>query len=357
MTTVRQRVDGFCDTFGLTVPVLQAPMAGACPVPLAVAVAQAGGMGACGTVLDAPERIGAWMEEFRAGVPSGVVQLNTWIPDRLSLSGQERDQLAREAEAFLARFGAPGTVRGTGGPPPYQEQCEAMLAARPAVISSIMGLFEADYVRRMHDAGVAWFACATTLEEALAAQEAGADAVVAQGMEAGGHRGSFDPEQAERTDIGLFALVPWFVDHLRIPVIAAGGIGDGRGVAAALALGASAVQVGTALLRSPQAGIAPQWAAALDETGPEATTMTRAYSGRLARAVTTPFLRAWEEPTAPRPAPFPDQIGLMARWRAGGAAGIDPANHFAGQSAALATPEPAGDLVTRLWRDASALLV
>jgi nitronate monooxygenase len=356
MTTIRQRVADFCDTFGLTVPVLQAPMAGACPVPLALAVARAGGMGACGTVLDAPERIGAWMEEFRAGAPSGVVQLNTWVPDRLSLSAGERDNLARKAEAFLERFGAPGTVPVTGGPRPYAEQCEAMLAARPAVISSIMGLFEADYVRRMHDTGVAWFACATTLEEALAAQEAGADAVVAQGMEAGGHRGSFDPEQAERTDIGLFALVPWFADHLRIPVIAAGGIGDGRGVAAALALGASAVQVGTALLRSPEAGIAPEWAAALDQTGPEATTMTRAYSGRLARAVSTPFLRAWEEPNAPRPAPFPDQIALMARWRAGGAPGIDPANHFAGQSAALATSEPAGDVITRLWRDASALL-
>jgi nitronate monooxygenase len=356
LTEVQQRVDDFCGIFGLTVPILQAPMAGADPPALATAVAGAGGMGAHGAVLDTSERIATWMEEFRAGAPSGAIQLNTWVLDPPGFSGEERGRLVHEAEAFLKRFGAPGMVSRHGGPPPYQEQCEAMLAARPTVISSIMGVFEAEYVRRLHDAGVAWFACATTLEEALAAQEAGADAVVAQSMEAGGHRGSFDPEQAERTDIGLFALVPWFADHLRIPVVAAGGIGDGRGVAAALALGASAVQIGTALLRSPEAGISPEWSAALDGAAPDATTMTRAYTGRLARTVSTPFLQSWEEPQAPRPAPFPDQMGLMARWRAGGVPGIDPANHFAGQSAALAAPEPAGGLIARLWRDASALL-
>src|SRR3954463_3399823 len=145
-----------------------------------------------------------------------------------------------------------------------------MLAARPTVISSIMGLFEADYVRRLHEQDIAWFACATTLEEALAAQEAGADAIVAQGVEAGGHRGTFDQDAAERTDVGLFALLPWFADHLQVPIVAAGGIADGRGLAAAWTLGASAVQVGTALLRCPETSISKQWAARLRGLAPEA---------------------------------------------------------------------------------------
>ncbi|MEV7681884.1 nitronate monooxygenase [Streptomyces sp. NPDC088341] len=356
MDDVCRRVRTFCDGFGVTVPVLQAPMAGACPPSLAAAVAGAGGMGACGAVLHGPEQIGEWMKAFRTGSPSGSVQLNVWVPDFPGPGPQERERLAADAAAFLGEFGTAGESGGWSGPPPYREQCEAMLASQPTVVSSIMGLFEPGYVRRLRAAGIAWFACATTLEEALAAQEAGADAVVAQGMEAGGHRGSFDPEDAERTDIGLFALVPWFADHLRVPVVAAGGIGDGRGVAAALALGASAVQVGTALLRSPEAAIEAEWADALDGLGPEATLTTHAYTGRLARAVTTPFLQAWQRPEAPCPAPFPDQAGLVGRWRAGGAPEVDPLNYFAGQSAALASPEPAGEIVRRMWQDASALL-
>ncbi|WP_300016500.1 nitronate monooxygenase [Pseudonocardia sp.] len=343
------RVREFCDRFGLRVPILEAPMAGACPPQLAVAVAGAGGMGASGVVLDPPEQIARWMREFRAG-SDGPVQLNIWIPD------PPADDPARvdAARAFLGRLGTPGEPGAAA--PDFAEQCAAMLDARPTVISSIMGLFEPSFVARMHDAGIAWFACATTLDDALAAQAAGADAVVAQGMEAGGHRGTFDPAMAEATDVGLFALVPRLADGLDVPVIAAGGIADGRGVAAAIALGASAVQIGTALLRTPEAAIAADWARSLHGLAPEATVPTRAYSGRLARAAPTPYVTAWHTPGAPPPAPYPHQRALVAQWRRGEPDGIDRVNHWAGQGAALATADPAGEVVARMWREAVAVL-
>jgi nitronate monooxygenase len=346
---VRRDVRDFCDRYGLRMPVLQAPMAGACPPELAIAAAEAGAMGAAGVVLDHPERIADWNRRFRAG-SAGPLQLNIWIPDppREDRAGVDA------AAAFLSRFGTPAPPGAPG--PDFAQQCEAMLAARPTVLSSIMGRFEPGYVRRLHDEGIAWFACATTLDEALAAQDAGADAVVAQGMEAGGHRGSFDPDAAERVVVGLFALLPRFVDHLDVPVIAAGGIADGRGVAAALTLGATAVQVGTALLRSPEAAIDPRWAASLDGLAPERTVTTRAYSGRLGRAAPTPYVLAWQEPGAPRPAPYPQQRRLVGRWRQGSPNGLDAVNHWAGQAAAMAAAEPAGEILTRMWGDALRLL-
>ncbi|GLJ67749.1 2-nitropropane dioxygenase [Nocardioides luteus] len=335
-------------------PILEAPMAGACPPALAAAVADAGGMGASGVVLDPPEKITAWVADFRAR-SAGPFQLNIWIPDPAV------DDPARvsAAEEFLSRFGTPGPEQPPA--PSFEDQCEAMLAARPRAVSSIMGLFPPDYVDRLHEAGIAWFACATTLAEARAAEEAGADAIVAQGLEAGGHRGVFQAEAAERTAVGLFALLPHIADGVDLPVIAAGGIADGRSVAAALTLGASAVQVGTALLRSPETGIADAWAASLDGLEPEDTVPTRAYSGRLGRAAPTPYVRSWEGPETPDPAPYPHQRALVAKWRKGepGPAAevpLDRANHWAGQAAARAVAAPAADIVSRMWEEARALL-
>ncbi|MEO6880731.1 MAG: nitronate monooxygenase [Mycobacteriaceae bacterium] len=345
----RARAFRFCERFGLRVPLLQAPMAGACPPELAVAVAEAGGMGASGVLLDAPERIASWVREFRAG-STGALQLNIWIPE----TTPDEPGAVEAASEFLSRFGTPGPAAAP--PPVFADQCEAMLAARPRVVSSIMGLLEPDYVRRLHQHSIAWFACATTLAEAVAAQDAGADAVVVQGVEAGGHRGTFDPKATEATQVGLFALLPWCVDRLSVPVVAAGGITDGRGVAAALALGASAVQVGTALLRTPEAAVDAGWARSLEALAPEATTITRAYSGRLGRAVTTDYVRAWAGAGAPEPAPHPHQRRLVGQLRRGNSAGIDRINCWAGQGAALATTEPAAGVVTTMWREADALL-
>jgi nitronate monooxygenase len=352
----RHRAREFCDRFGLRVPIVQAPMAGVSRPELAIAVAEAGGMGASGVLRDSPQRIAEWARQFRAS-SSGVFQLNIWIPESSKLDAHQRRARVDAARQFLRRFGSPPEADESGHPGlVFAEQCRAMLEAQPAVMSSIMGLFPGDVLTGMRERGIAWWCCATSLAEALAAQEAGADAIVAQGMEAGGHRGTFDQDEAEHTDVGLVSLLPWFADHLRIPIIAAGGIADGRGVAAALSLGASAGQVGTALLRSPEADISPQWSAALEGLAPEDTVTTRAYTGRLARAAPSPYLAAWTTPEAPRPAPYPDQLSLVTRWRDGTPEGLEKANHWAGQSAALATTDPAGDIVTRMWRDAEALL-
>ena len=351
----RQRAQAFCDRFGLRLPILEAPMAGACPPALAAAVANAGGMGAMGAVLTQPQGIGDWVSQFR-NASNGSLQLNLWIPD----PAPQRDPDAEaNVRAFLSQWGpTPPPEAADSAPPDFAAQCEALLAAGPAVVSSIMGVYPPEFVARLKDRGIAWFANVTTLAEARQARSAGADAIVAQGLEAGGHRGAFDASAAERQLAGLIALVPRLADHIDLPIIATGGIGDGRGVAAALALGASAVQVGSALLRCPEAGLHPAWSEALADVEPEGTMLTRAFSGRLGRAATNDYILAAAEPQAPRPAPYPVQRGLTASMRQEAQAQNDPRRMqmWAGQSAALGRPEPADEFVRRIWDEARGLL-
>lgn len=350
-----ERANSFCSRYGLRLPILLAPMAGACPPSLSIAVANAGGLGACGALLMQPPVIRQWTAEVRAAT-NGPFQLNLWIPDPPPARDHSHEAAVR---LFLASWGpeVPDTA-GNATPPDFVAQCEAMLDASPPIISSVMGLYPPDFVERMKQRGIAWWANISTVAEARAAEAAGADVVVAQGMEAGGHRGCFDAHRAEAEMVGLFALLPAVADAVRIPVVATGGIADARGIAAALLLGASAVQIGTGFLRCPEAQLHPAWAEALARTPPEGTVVSRVFSGRAGRSIATSYVRAATAPGVPTPAPYPVQRGLTQAMRdaAAKAGDVQRMQAWAGQSAALARATPAAEVVRDLWDGAGRLL-
>jgi nitronate monooxygenase len=350
-----ERARAFGARFGLRTPVLLAPMAGASAPSLSIAVMQAGGLGACGALLMAPDEIRAWAGEVRSKA-GDAFNLNLWIPDPAPVREGAHETRVRE---FLGHWGPP--VAAEAGDAPLQDfeaQCEALLEAAPPIVSSVMGLYPPAFVAHLKERGIAWFAVVTTVAEAREAEAAGADVLVAQGAEAGGHRGAFAAELAERQLVGLFSLLPAVVDAVHVPVVATGGIADARGAAAALVLGASAVQVGTAFLRCPESGIHPAWAAALGRVAPEDTIVTRAFSGRAGRGIATAYTRAAAADTAPPPAPYPIQRGLTAAMRkeAQEMGDLERMQAWAGQSAALGPSGPAGEVVRSLWQETEALL-
>ncbi len=355
MHTALRRAQSFALRFGLAHPVLLAPMAGVPAVGLSLAIARAGGMGALGALLHEPSAIAAWVADYRAQ-GGGPLQINLWIPDPAPVRDAAHEAALR---AFFAGFGPEvPAAAGDATPPDFAAQCEALLAARPTAVSSIMGLYPAAFVARLKLAGISWFANVTTVGEALAAEAAGADVVVVQGAEAGGHRGAFNPALARDQAVGLFALLPQVADAVKLPVVATGGIADARGIAAALLLGASAVQMGTAFLRCHEAGIHPAWAAALGGLRPEGTQLTRAFSGRWGRAIATHYVRAAAETSAPEPAPYPVQRGLSAAMRkaADVAGDVQRMQAWAGQGAGLARTLPAREALLALWQSATKLL-
>ena len=349
------RAESFASRLGIRLPILLAPMSGACPPVLAAAVANAGGMGACGALLMKPEEIKAWCDEFRRQ-SQGEFQINLWIPDPPATRDAESEKQQRE---YLATWGPSiPPEAGDAVPPGFESQCDALIAAAPKAISSIMGLYSSAFVSEMKTHKILWFATVTTVAEAHAAEAAGADVIIAQAMEAGGHRGAFHPAEAVRQMAGLVALIPQIVDAVTIPVVAAGGIADARAVAAALILGASAAMIGTGFLRSQESSIHSAYADRLAHTEPHETIVTHAFTGRPGRSIANTYALASSAPGTPAAAPYPVQRGLTRAMRehALKTGDTDHMQMWAGQAARFARTDSASTITQQLWDDASHLL-
>lgn len=330
---------------GIDHPIVQGPFGGGLStVALAATVAEDGGLGSYGAHITAPEQIAGLVADLKAATTRSFA-VNLWVPHpgERDVPGDLAKHVAR-LQPYYDELGAspPGPDKLLGQD--FTAQIEALLAAEPPAISFVMGIPSAQVVTEARRRGIVTIGTATTVDEAVAIEAAGLDAVVASGSDAGGHRGAFLRPVTESL-VGTFSLVPQVADAVSIPVVAAGGIADGRGIAAALTLGADGVQIGTGFLATEESAASEVHRAAL--CGPEArvTVLTRLFSGRHARAIPNRFIRemaAYEDEVPP----YPIQNSLMLPIRRTGHP--DYVNLWAGQSAALTHPRSAKDYLEAL---------
>ncbi|MEG0973490.1 MAG: nitronate monooxygenase [Comamonas sp.] len=340
---------------GLQLPIIQGPMTGSDSPALAAAVSAGGGLGSLGCGMRSP----AAMREAAAAVRAQTDRpfaMNLFVQPAPTPSPAEVEHALARLRPLYARFGAEPAVPAQWCED-FADQLDTLIALRPAVASFTFDILTAAQVARLHQAGCQVWGTATTVAEALAWQTVGADAVVASGCEAGGHRGTFLSDYASSM-VGTFALVRDCVKQLSIPVIAAGGIMDGAGIAAALALGAQAVQMGTAFLVCPESAINSAYRTALARAVATDTVTTRTISGRPARGIRNAMISALEANEADIPA-YPVQNALTGALRKLAAAQGDAQylSLWAGQGVAQARALAAASLLQQLadeWRSAGA---
>ncbi len=343
------------DLLGIEHPIVQAPMAGAMDWELAAAVAEAGGLGSLPCGMLSPQQIREQMDKIRArtGKP---INLNFFCHAAPELNNAREAAWRNRLAPYYRELGVdPAAPVPSSNRAPFDAaQCELVLELKPQVASFHYGLPDAAFVRRIKETGARVLCSATTVGEARELEAQGADAVIAQGLEAGGHRGMFLTDDLA-AQLGTFALVPQIVDAVAVPVIAAGGIVDARAIAAAFALGASGVQIGTGYLFCPEAKIAAPYRAALAEADARGTTMTNVFSGRPARGVVNRFIRE-VGPSSELAPEFPLATGavmpLRAKAEAQGSGEFTPL--WAGQAAPLGRAMPAGELTRTLAQEALA---
>jgi nitronate monooxygenase len=346
------------DRLDMDLPIIQAPMAGADSPGLAAAVSGSGGLGSIGAAMHTPASLMQVAEEIRTATNRGF-NLNFFCHQTPPPDPERAARWLNRLAPLFAELGIEPPTELTGGRAPFDAPaCVVLETIRPSVVSFHFGLPEPALMERVKATGCAILATATTPDEARWLEARGVDAVIAQGAEAGGHRGVFAKDwRAPGGMIGTMALVPQIVDAVRIPVIAAGGIADGRGVAAALALGASAVQIGTAYLQTPEAGISALHRDALAAASPNDTAMTNAVTGRPARGVVTRMMRELGPMAEDAPDfPLPASASAMLRKAAEAKGSLDFTPLWAGQGVSLARRMPAADLTRTLWADAEAIL-
>lgn len=334
--------------FGVDSPIVLGPFGGLSSVALTAAVSERGGLGSYGLYGYNSGRIHDTIEQLRAAT-SRPFAVNIWLPTGDEVTPADVDlDAAREALAplFEAAGIAPPEAPARFLPDPA-EQVAAIMDASPGVLSVVFGVPDPTLVEAARGRGIRIIGTATSVAEAVALEAAGVDAVVASGLEAGGHRVSF-LRRPEDSLVGTLALVPQVVDAVGIPVIAAGGIADRRGVAAAFALGAQGVQVGTAFLRTRQSAATDAHRRAIAGAVDVDTVLTRAMSGRLARGIPNRAMRHIE--TTGIIAPFPAQNWLTGVFRAeaGRRGDGDLVSLWAGQAAGLATRDDADEVFDEL---------
>ena len=337
-------------------PVIQAPMAGGITTPgLVATVSNAGGLGSLGAGYLAPEAIREAISEIRTltDCPFAVNLFIPEQPDEMPERVQRANDLMKPYRTDLG-IGTPDEV----GPyaRSFAEQLAVVIEERVPVFSFTFGIPEGPQVSALKEAGIAMIGTATTVREALALEDAGVDAVTGQGAEAGGHRGTFLGGFAD-AGIGTFALIPQLADALQVPVIASGGIADGRGLAAALVLGAEAVQMGTAFLACEESGAHPEYKKAVLEATEDSMTITRTFSGKPARAIRNRFLNEMEEHEDEVP-PYPIQNAWTKDIRDAAKEQSRPEfmSLWAGQAASLSRSTSAAEIVESVIAGARAAL-